>query len=971
MNFDWLKNNIQGELYTDTLHKIIYSTDASVYKETPLGVVYPKDVDDLKAIISFANENFISLIPRTAGTSLAGQVVGDGLVVDVSKHFNKIIEINPQEKYAIVQPGVILDALNRELKKYNLLFGPETSTSNRCMIGGMLGNNSCGAHSLIYGSVRDHVLSVKTILSDSSEVIFNDIDRNTFAYKCALNNLEGNIYRYFNQLLSNEKNVTLIQNNFPHPDVKRRNMGYAVDSLLNTNLFSTKKNNFNISKLLAGSEGTLSMFSEIKLNLIELSSQEQGLLCVHLNSLFDAFAANLIALKHNPTSIELMDKAILDLTKENFTQRRNRFFVEGDPAAIMIVEIWGNDKNEIIKKAKRIEEELKDNGYGYAFPLIFGPDMNKVWALRKAGLGVLSNMVGDAKPVAVIEDTAIRPADLANFIEDLNKELENLNLSCVYYGHLATGELHLRPVLNLKSSNDIKRFRTIAEKTAELVKKYRGSLSGEHGDGRLRGEFIPIVFGEEIYSIFKEIKQNWDPNNIFNPGKIVDSPPMDSSLRYIPDRSTPNITTYYDFSDELGMIRAIEKCNGSADCHKLHWATGGMCPSYQASLDEKNSTRARANVLREILTNNRNKNIFNSKELYEVLDLCLVCKLCKAECPSNVDMAKYKTEFLQHWYQDHHIPLRTLAIAYISQIQSFFKWIPWFYNFFLKQKIFNSLLKKILNVAPNRNFPLMYKFTLNQYIKRNLNKLNPKNPKKNILLFIDEFSNYNDVEIGIDTIKLLTGLGYHIDVVPNKESARTFISKGMLKKAKKIIDKNIKIFYENGGNEKEILGIEPSAILGFKDDYPYLCSSELKEKAISIAKNAMMIEEFISKEIENGNISNQDFNEYEGEILVHGHCQQKAIISTQPTINALKIVPKAKIIEIPSGCCGMAGSFGYEKEHYDISMKIGELVLFPTIREHSKAIILAPGTSCRQQIKEGTNRIAMHPVQFLYMQLKK
>ena len=971
MNFSWLKNNLQGELYTDNLHKIIYSTDASVYKETPLGVVFPRNIDDLKSIITFANENAISLIPRTAGTSLAGQVVGSGLVVDVSKYFNSIIEINPQEKYAIVQPGVILDALNRELKKYNLLFGTETSTSNRCMIGGMLGNNSCGAHSLIYGSVRDHVLAVKSILSDGSEVIFEDIDKDTFSHKCSLNNLEGKIYRYFNQLFSNEKNVKLIQTQFPHPEVKRRNMGYAIDSLVNTNIFSTEKINFNISKLLAGSEGTLSMFSEIKLNLIELSSQEQGLLCVHLKSLSDAFAANLIALKHNPTSVELMDKAILDLTKENFTQQRNRFFVEGDPAAIMIVEVWGNDKDEITKKAKKIEEELKDNGFGYAFPLIFGADMNKVWALRKAGLGVLSNMVGDAKPVAVIEDTAIRPVDLSNFIEDLNAELKNLNMSCVYYGHLATGELHLRPVLNLKNSNDIKRFRTIAEKTAELVKKYRGSLSGEHGDGRLRGEFIPTVFGDEIYSIFKSIKQNWDPNNIFNPGKIVDSPPMDSHLRYTPDMPIPEIKTFYDYSDDLGIIRAVEKCNGSADCHKLQWAAGGMCPSYQATLDEKNSTRARANTLREILTNHKNTNPFDSKELYEVLDLCLVCKLCKAECPSNVDMAKYKTEFLQHWYQNHHIPLRTLAIAYISHIQSFFKWIPWFYNFFLKQKLFNNLLKTILKVAPKRNFPLMYKFTLNHFANKNLKKLNPENPKKSVLLFIDEFSNYNDVEIGMDAITLLTSLGYHIDVIPNKESARTFISKGMLKKAKKIIDKNIKLFYENGGNEKYILGIEPSAILGFKDDYPYLCSTELKEKANEIAKNAMMIEEFITKEIEKGEISMQDFNKYEGEILVHGHCQQKAIVTTQPTINALKIVPKAKIVEIPSGCCGMAGSFGYEKEHYEVSMKIGELVLFPTINEHPNAIIIAPGTSCRQQIKEGTQRITLHPVQFLLQQLKK
>ncbi|HHW59881.1 MAG TPA: FAD-binding protein [Bacteroidales bacterium] len=970
MNFDLLEKNIKGELYTDELHKIIYATDASVYREIPHGVVYPKDNDDLKIIINFANKNNISLIPRTAGTSLAGQVVGKGLIVDVSRYFNKIIEINPEKKYAIVQPGVILNDLNRKLERYNLFFGPETSTSNRCMLGGMLGNNSCGAHSLIYGSVRDHILAVKVLLSDGSEVFLEELTKDAFFNKCKLNTLEGKIYNHLYDLLSNETNTHLINSQFPHPEVTRRNMGYAIDSLLNTNIFSETSENINLSKLLAGSEGTLAMFTEIKLNLVELPIQEKGLLCVHLDSLSDSFKANLIVLRHNPTSVELIDKVILDLTKENITQQRNRFFVNGDPAAIMVVELWGEDKNIIVEKAKMLKEDLQDHGFGYAFPLILDQDINKVWALRKSGLGVLSNMVGDAKPVAVIEDTAIRPVDLGDFIEELNIELKQLNLSCVYYGHLATGELHLRPILNLKDSKDLKRFRIIAEKTAMLVKKYRGSLSGEHGDGRLRGEFIPTVYGDEIYSMFKSIKQQWDPHNIFNPGKIVDSPPMDSSLRYVPDAPVLEVDTYYDFSEELGLIRSIEKCNGSADCHKLHWADGGMCPSYQATLDEKNSTRARANALREILNNNISQNPFNNKESYEVLDLCLVCKLCKAECPSNVDMAKFKTEFLQHWYKNHLIPLRSFAIAYISHIQSLFRWIPGIYNFFIKQPLISNLLKSILKIDKNRNFPLMYKFTLKHYLKRNLAALNPTKFKREILLFIDEFSNYNDVRIGIDTIKLLTGLGYSVKILPNKESARTFISKGMLKKAKKIIDKNINLFYENGASSLPILGIEPSAILGFKDDYPYLCSKELKEKAKILANNAMMIEEFLIKESLNGNISSNDFIPYSGKILVHGHCQQKAIISTKPTIDALKLIPDVDIDEIPSGCCGMAGSFGFEKEHYEISMKIGNLILFPTINSNPNAVIIAPGTSCRQQIYEGTQRQALHPVQFLYKQLK-
>jgi FAD/FMN-containing dehydrogenase/Fe-S oxidoreductase len=961
-----LQNVVRGRVLSDNVHRILYATDASAYREKPQAVFFPEDKADLITVIKFAGENKISLIPRAAGTSLAGQVVGNGLVVDISKTFNKIIEVNVAEKWVKLEPGVVLDELNKILAKDNLFFGPETSTSNRCMIGGMAGNNSCGAHSLIYGSTRDHVLEMECALSDGSEVVFGEISVDEFNEKCSLDSLEGKIYRQIKQLLSDKSIVSEIEMQYPAPEIKRRNTGYALDLLLENEIFGDSKARFNMCKLLAGSEGTLAFTSTLKLNLVDLPPKVKALMCVHTRTLREVFEANLVALKHSPVSVELMDKKIMDLTKSNINQNRNRFFVDGDPAAILIVEWFANDMETINKHATELEAELKSKSMGYAYPMVYGADISKVWELRKAGLGVLTNMPGDAKPVPVIEDTAVRPADLPDYMDDFEQLMNRLGLECVYYAHIATGELHLRPVLNLKDKKHVELFRTVALETAKLVKKYRGSLSGEHGDGRLRGEFIPLMLGDKLYSVFKEIKQTWDPQNIFNPNKIVDTPAMNSSLRYEPGKKTREIDTIFDFSADGGFIRTAERCNGSGDCRKSHIIGGTLCPSFQATRDEKNSTRARANMLREILSNSSSETPFVSSELYEVLDLCLLCKACKSECPSGVDVAKLKMEFLQHYYDVKGIPVRSLAVAYLPVVHKMFSLSPSFANVFLKNKISSGLVKTLISFNRQRNFPLMSKTNLTK-LNAKTERQKPVSPKKTIYLFNDEFTNYLESDIGIKAILLFEKLGYEVKIAPVNFSGRTWLSKGLIRRAKSIANRNIVDLKEIIGTETPLVGIEPSAILSFRDEYPDLAETENKVAAQNLAKNCFLFDEFLATEIENGNITASMFTDAPAKIKFHGHCQQKSLITTKYTKQILSLPANYNVSEIPSGCCGMAGSFGYEKEHYDLSMKIGEMVLFPEIRKaDEQTIIVAVGTSCRCQIEDGTGVKALHPIEVLW-----
>ena len=857
---------------------------------------------------------------------------------------------------------MVLDELNKFLAPKGLFFGPETSTSNRCMMGGMVGNNSCGAHSLIYGSTRDHTLEINAILSDGSEVLFKPLSSSEFDAKCMGANLESIIYKNIKEILSNPENQKEINENYPEKRLNRRNTGYAIDILSGTDPFTQNNVPFNFCKLLAGSEGTLAFTTEIKLNLVPAPPKEIGLVCIHMHSLEDAFNGNLIALKHNPTSIELMDKAILDLTKDSHELKKYRFFLEGDPGAILIVEYAKDTREEISQIASELEADMRKSGFGFHFPLIFGADTKKVWNLRKAGLGVLSTMPGDAKPVSVIEDTAVHPEVLPQYMKEFKEVLLKYNMECVYYAHIATGEIHLKPVLNLKDPKDIELFHTIAQESARLVKKFKGSLSGEHGDGRLRGEFIPFMIGDHCYSLLKQIKQTWDPDHIFNPGKITDTPPMNTSLRQSAEVRTKHIETIFDFSKDQGILRSVEKCNGSADCRKSEVIGGTMCPSFMASRNESQATRARANLLREQLSYSKKENPFDSKELYKIMDLCISCKACKSECPSGVDVAKLKAEFLQHYYDSNGVPLRTKIIANLAGFNKYLSILSSFSNFF------SNIGKGMIGFTTKRNLPKLYKHTLDKFFDKHLQDTDFKGK---VYLFSDEFTNYYDTEIGIKAILLLNRLGYEVVIPEHLESARTFISKGLIRKAKVIAEKNILLLKDFISESTPLIGIEPSAILAFRDEYPELVGSHLKDAAEKLAPNTLLIDEFISAEFSKGNISKELFTKDAAQVKLHGHCQQKAIASTATTISMLSIPENYSVSEIPSGCCGMAGAFGYEKEHYDLSMQIGELVLFPAIRKlDSETIIAAAGTSCRHQIYDGTKRNALHPVEVLYNALK-
>jgi len=949
------------------MFRSMYATDASVYRELPLAVAYPKDESDIKKLIEFALREKISLIPRAAGTSLAGQCVGNGIVVDVSRHMNRIVEVNEKEKWVRVQPGVIRDELNNFLKPYGLFFGPNTSTANRAMIGGMVGNNSCGSYSIIYGTTRDHVLELKTILSDGSDAVFKTISKDEFEEKCNGGRLENKLYRQIKDELSKPELQQEIRREFPKPEIHRRNTGYAVDVLLDTSPFTPGKPDFNFCKLLAGSEGTLAFTTEIKLHCVPLPPKEQLLVCIHFNNVDESLRAVLVARKYKPRAIELMDKIILDCTKENLEQQKNRFFLQGDPGAILIVEFGADSREETEQASNQMIDDLRQHGLGLHFPKVYPPDTNRVWKLREAGLGSLSNVKGDRKPVAVIEDTAVRVEELPQYISEFSRMMDAFGQKPVYYAHAGAGELHIRPILNLKDREDVRQFREIATASAKLVKKYGGSLSGEHGDGRVRAEFIPLMIGEKNYQLLGRIKQTWDPGSIFNPGKIVDAPPMDTFLRYDAGQQTPQFQTLLDFSDSGDILRAAERCNGAGDCRKLAFAGGTMCPSYMATRNERDTTRARANVLREFLTRSPKTNRFDNKEIYDVMDLCLSCKGCKSECPSNVDMAALKAEFLHQYYKSNKIPFRAKAIAGIASLNRLAAIAPAFSNFILSNAVTSTLIKKALGVAPSRSLPKLHPFTLRRWYRKNAQRLRPDKPLRKIYFFCDEFTNYNDAEIGVKAIELLSRLNYEIHIPEHAESGRAYISKGLLPQARMIADRNVELLQHLVSEDAPLVGIEPSALLSFRDEYPRLASSHLKESARRLQHHVFLMDEFLAAEIQAGNISRESFAKDSRKILLHGHCHQKALSNLEHTVRMLSLPQNYKVEVIPSGCCGMAGSFGYEREHYDVSMKIGELVLFPAVRKADKeAIIAAPGTSCRHQIWDGTAIKARHPAEILF-----
>ena len=971
------------KLYTDSLHKIAYATDASVYREIPYGVAYPETVEDVQELLRMAHERKTHLIPRAGGTSIAGQVVGSGIVVDISKHWNHILEINKEEQWARVEPGVVRDELNIALKPYGLFFSPETSTSNRCCIGGMFGNNSCGTHSLVYGSTRHHVVACKGVLADGTLFDTENVNRT--------NSLLDKILTQLETWASDDRICKLIEENYPDKDLQRRSCGYAIDEAIE--LVNSNKG-LALCKLLAGSEGTLAFITEIKVSLDVLPPKEIMVVCGHCNTLDKSFEANLVALRHNPTAIELMDGDILELSKGNAEQQKNRFFVEGDPAALLITELRAETREELDKKAEALEKDLLESGLVYHNTRVYGADVSKVWALHKAGLGILGGMKGDAKPMGVIEDTAVSPKYMPSYMKDFQEMTHRLGANVVYYGHISTGELHLRPILNLKTKEGQTLFRNLATETALLVKKHRGSISGEHGDGRLRGEFIKMLYGDDAYELMCQVKQCWDPDGMFNLHKIVDTLPMDSMLRFdinqqydIEKRIGQN-ATYFNWKaafDECtapgatgaksqmnALMCSIEQCNGAGDCRKSNIIGGTLCPAYKVSGDELKTTRARANVLREVLTRGG-----DYADVKQELDSCLACKGCKSECPSNVDMTRLRAEILQHYYDEHGTPFRSYMVAHMAQVEQLGAMVKPLYNFFASWSLSSAIIEKVISFSAERQIPTLSRYSMRKLVAKEMVWNRVDRPKKKVYLFADEFTNLQEAELGLTFAKLLMHLGYKVEIPKHVESGRAAISKGCLKYAKKFAVKNVLLLKDKVSESHPLIGIEPSCILSFRDEYPDLVPADMRQDAMSLSKNCLLYDEFLMKEIAEGNISADDFEDAKMEIWLHGHCHQKSLVGVDKTAKALGyLLAGAKVNVIPSGCCGMAGSFGYEKEHYKTSLAIGEMVLFPAVRKavssvsETPAIVAAPGTSCRQQILDGTGVKAVHPIEILYRFIK-
>ncbi|QDG54834.1 FAD-binding protein [Persicimonas caeni] len=948
---------------------MLYAQDASVYQEQPTGVVFPRSTEDVQAIVEFAALTNTPLIPRAAGTSLAGQCVGEGLVVDLGRHMNQILEVNVEERWVRVQPGVILDDLNRHLAQYDLFFGPDTSTSNRCMIGGMIGNNSCGSHSIYFGQTRDHLLELGVVLADGSFEMLAPWDEAAWKEQLARQDQFGEALRTLDAVLRD--NGELIDERYPRPEVIRRNTGFPLDIALNTSAYGRGETPFSLPKFLCGTEGTLAFTTEAKLNLVD-KPKRNLLVCVHFDSVRGALEATIEAVEHGPAAVELMDRPILELTKHNIEQKRNRFFVEGEPEAILAVEFYAQTDEELQKMADKLIEDFRSKGLGYSFPIIWPPDDKRVWALRKAGLGLLMGMKGDTKPVTVVEDTAVAVDVLPDYIDEFAEIMDSYGTRCVYYAHASVGELHLRPELNLKDREDAERFKGIARDVADLVSKYGGALSGEHGDGRLRAPLLERFYGEEIMALHGEVKQAFDPKNIFNPKKIVDPEPIDKDWRFVPGNPTPEVDTVFDWTGELGLVRAVENCNGAGVCRKRAEAGGTMCPSYMATLDEKDTTRGRANVFRQALYSPNPQDAFSSEELRNALDLCLSCKGCKSECPANVDMARLKAEFTQQYHDAKGTPLSAIVFGHYGRLSRLASVMPWLANFFLSFFLSRWLMRSLLKVSLNRQLP---KYASKRFTKQfaRYRKEHPADADaKAVWLYVDPFTEYTEPELAMAAVRVLERGGWRVERLPVDDDGRTYLSKGLVRHAKKLTQENMErlepLFEEHP--DRKIVGLEPSALLTFRDESPDLCDNAHKPTAKKLADRALLIEEFVAQAAADGEFSAEWTDGTLPKVLLHGHCHQKALVGVSPTVEALEAAGY-EVEALPTGCCGMAGSFGYEEQHYEVSMDIGELVLFPALRDaDEETLVCAPGTSCRHQIHDGVRRTAHHPAILLERALR-
>ena len=986
-DFEDLDQKLSGSCHWDDLHLMMYATDASVYRNRPRAVVYPKTDQDIAVVLKWCSDQEISVTPRAAGTSLAGQCISDGVVLDVSRYLNQIIHFDAEQKTITVQPGLVRDELNRYLKPYGLFFGPNTSTSSRSTIGGMVGNNSSGTTSIKYGVTRDKVLALSGYLVDGDLVSFcrpgfnpkrqqqpNTANEHKVNKAIGSDRKEQNLKDSIFELLSPEKTRQQILQQYPKPSIHRRNTGYAMD-LLAAQWDQEEPNplDLDLLPLFCGSEGTLMVSTAITLSLDALPPEQNALVVLQYAGMEECMLDVVTAMNHDLYTCELIDDVVLDCTAQNSLYTAYRFFVKDTPKAVLFCELRDATLQGLSQQVDQFCHELNQQNRAYDVQVLYGDDIDKAIKLRIAGLGLLGAMVGDKKAVACIEDTAVSLDDLPEFIKAFTAIMKSFNQNAVYYAHAGAGELHLRPILNLKKDQDKKDFRAITQAVSTLVKQYRGSLSGEHGDGIVRSEFIKEQIGLENYHRLVEIKKLFDPQGLLNPGKIVDPWPMDERFRVETTKTAAAVKTRYDFSAQQGILSLSEQCNGSGDCRNSHEHHGMLCPSYQATKNERDTTRARANVLREVLSSgDTDIERWGSSALNEAFDLCVGCKACHNECPSKVDMATVKSElqyqrrklgFSKKW--DWFFGNNTLYYKYLFSIPALLR-AP------LNSRLFAGIIKARYAIAPKRSLPKFPKHSFSQRltkVQKNNSEINKNAPERlrlnkdkdqRVYLWIDEFSDYLEPEIAQDAYALLIGLGYDVVCITGLNSARALLSKGYLDKAKPIIDQNLN-YFETHCLQGPVLGIEPSALYGVRDEYLRLASDQ------SLAKKwkskAFIVEEFLAQEIRLGRITKSSFTDQNLKLKLHLHCHQKSLGEVKDTFELLNLPAGYRPTLIPSGCCGMAGSFGFEKDHYQTSMAMAELHVLPAVRRaEPETIIVANGTSCRHQIEDGTDRKALHPI---------
>lgn len=938
-----LKKAITGEVLSDELSLNAYSTDASMYQIKPDVICIPKTETDVIEIVNLARIHNTPICPRGGATSLAGQTVNKGICIDFSKYLTEIKEINPREKYAIVQPGINRDELNAACKKFNLHFAPDPSTSSRANVGGMIANNTSGTRSVLYGLTLDHVLELKLLLSDGTILELKEERMGDLNKKAEQSDKEGDIYRRFINLI--ESNKEEIAN--AYPNTLRKAQGYPLDAFIGIE-------KWNLAKLICGSEGTLGLILEAKISLVE--NPVSRAVCVsHYNDLFEAVRQIDPVLQYNPSAIELLDKPVLDRSRENIDTKKATHFLKGDPAALLLVEFLGSSEGEALEKAKAFAEKMEANKNGYAWVVYpEGPLLDDVFTVRKKGLGLILGVKGHKKPQAFIEDAAIPTNVLADYLQELQKMVTSYETELILYGHASVGVIHCRPVLSFRDEDGLKKFRSILDQTFHLVKKYKGSWSSEHGDGIVRGHYLKEYFGERVYGLLVEVKELFDPLYLMNPNKIIDVPEPDTQLRYGADFKEKMVDSVFHFRKEESFNEVVHMCNGVGACRKL--GAGTMCPSFQASRDEVHTTRARANTLRMAISGQLSEDSdmgLNYNQVYESLDLCLSCKACKSECPSNVDVAKLKSEVWQEKYDKRGIPLRDRLVRENQNVLPIMSGgLAGFFNFVQKTPFFRWTMDKIVGIDQRRVLPEYSSQTFDTWLSKyhSSSKTSSK-----VGLFVDTYINYHEPNIGIAAYKLLENCGYSVVPISVGCCQRPRISQGFLRDAKKdgtSLSEKLRPYLEEG---MSIVVCEPSCTSALQDDLPDLIEDEGLAKKMQ--EQIKMIDVFLSDEKAAGNAKIQ--LELKDQSILHGHCHQKALYGTESMKNLLGNT----LEEIPSGCCGMAGSFGYEKEHFDISKKIADLVLLPAIEDNPDKKIVACGVSCRHQIKDFSNRKALHWVE--------